>query len=381
MPSISYFCAWLLTGRQNIQKAMATFHQIRVGDVKKETSDCVSIGFDIPEDIEKEFHFIQGQYITLKLGLNGEELRRCYSICSSPSEGKLRVAVKRVVDGRASNWINDELSAGDELEVLTPMGNFYSEVNPDNTKNYILFAGGSGITPMISILKTVLETEPNSSVVLYYGSLTESAIIFKQELDEIQSNFSDRFAIHYILDKPEYEIDSLLKGIMTEDKIKELMSRHVDTGNDNEYFVCGPTGMKDNVLAYLDSTDINKETIHVEIFTSDPEPVVEEETESPVTTGAIESCEATIILDGDEYNMTIGKGDVVLQVVLDAGIDAPYSCRGGMCSTCRAKVTEGKADMKINSALTDGEVEEGYILTCQAFPLTSTLTVDYDEAL
>ena len=360
---------------------MAAFHQLKVSDVKEETSDCVSVGFDIPSALQKEFEFIQGQYITLKLEVNGEALRRCYSICTSPNDGKLRVAVKRVVDGRASNWINGELKAGDDLTVMTPMGNFYSELNPNNKKTYVLFAGGSGITPMMSILKTVLETEPNSSVVLFYGSLTESAIIFKKELDDIQSANSDHLSIHYVLDKPEGVLDTLYIGIMTEDKIHELMTQFVEVGNSNEYFLCGPTGMKDNVLSYLNSSGIDEETIHVEIFTSDPDiPEVDEE-EVGDGAAAFTSCEATIILDGDEYQATIKEGDVVLQVALDAGLDAPYSCRGGMCSTCRAKVIEGKADMKVNSALTDGEVEEGYILTCQAFPLTPTITVNYDEAL
>jgi len=360
---------------------MAAFHQLKVSDVKKETSDCVSVGFNIPADLQEDYRFIQGQYITLKLQINGEELRRCYSICTGPNEGELRVAVKRVVDGRASNWINGDLKAGDELAVMTPMGNFYSALNPANAKTYVLFAGGSGITPMISILKTVLETEPNSSVVLFYGSLTESAIIFKNELDDIQSTHSDRLSIHYILDKPEEELDSLYTGIMTEGKINELMKQFVEVGNSNEYFLCGPTGMKDNVLSYLNSSGIDKQTIHVEIFTSDPDIPELDKAQVPEGSATVTPCDATIILDGDEFQATINEGDVVLQVALDAGMDAPYSCRGGMCSTCRAKVTEGKADMKVNSALTDGEVAEGYILTCQAFPLTPTITVDYDEAL
>jgi len=359
---------------------MAAFHQLKVSDVKKETSDCVSVGFDIPAALQEDFRFIQGQYITLKLQVNEEELRRCYSICTGPGEGELRVAVKRVKDGRASNWINGDLKAGDELTVMTPMGNFYSELNPTNEKTYVLFAGGSGITPMMSILKSVLETEPDSSVVLFYGSLTESAIIFKTELDNIQSAHSDRLSVHYILDKPEGELDSLYIGIMTEDKINELITQFVEVGKSNEYFLCGPTGMKDNVLSYLNGFGIDKETIHVEIFTSDPDLPVVGEAKAPEGTVRVTPCDATIILDGDEYQATIKEGDVVLQAALDAGMDAPYSCRGGMCSTCRAKVTEGKADMKVNSALTDGEVEEGYILTCQAFPLTPTITVDYDEA-
>jgi len=359
---------------------MAAFHQLKVSDVKKETSDCVSVGFDIPAALQEDFRFIQGQYITLKLQVNEEDLRRCYSICTGPGEGELRVAVKRVKDGRASNWINGDLKAGDELTVMTPMGNFYSELNPTNEKTYVLFAGGSGITPMMSILKSVLETEPDSSVVLFYGSLTESAIIFKTELDNIQSAHSDRLSVHYILDKPEGELDSLYIGIMTEDKINELITQFVEVGKSNEYFLCGPTGMKDNVLSYLNGFGIDKETIHVEIFTSDPDLPVVGEAKAPEGTVRVTPCDATIILDGDEYQATIKEGDVVLQAALDAGMDAPYSCRGGMCSTCRAKVTEGKADMKVNSALTDGEVEEGYILTCQAFPLTPTITVDYDEA-
>ncbi|MBL4752991.1 MAG: 2Fe-2S iron-sulfur cluster binding domain-containing protein [Flavobacteriales bacterium] len=360
---------------------MAAFHQLKVKDVREETSDCVSVEFDVPKEIKEDFQFIHGQFLTFKMDVKGEELRRCYSICTGPGNGSLRVAIKRVVDGRVSNWINDELRKGDELTVMTPMGSFFSELHPDNAKNYVLFAGGSGVTPMVSILKAVLKTELNSKVILFYGNLTESAVIFKKELDDLQSKHADRFRIQYILEKPVEEVDELTLGIMSKDKITELMRLYVDTNVDSEYFVCGPTGMKDSVMSYLDATDIDKNTIHVEIFASDPLPVETDLEQSEEALEAIESCEATIILDGDEYTATINKGEVVLDVALEEGMDAPYSCRGGMCSTCRAKVTEGKAEMRINSALTDGEVEEGYILTCQAFPLTATLTVDYDEAL
>ncbi len=358
---------------------MADFYKLRVNDIVRETPSSVSLSFDVPSDIKNEFLFTQGQYITLKLSVNDEELRRCYSICTSPNDGELRVAVKKVEDGRVSTWLNERLKVGDQLDVLPPMGNFYTPLDSSNSKNYILFAGGSGITPIISITKSVLEEEPNSKVVLFYGSLTETEIIFKDKLDEIKAAYSERFSCHYILDTPKEDIDALYQGIMTIDKIKSLMDMYVDIKSDNEYFICGPPGMKDNAMEVLKNLGIEKSRTHIEVFTSDPD--LELNAADAGDGQPVSSCDVTIILDGDEFTVNMNGDGNVLDIALNKGIDAPFSCKGGMCSTCRAKLMSGKVGMRSNSALTDNEVEEGYILTCQSYPLTESITVDYDEAL
>ena len=361
---------------------VAQFHKLRVKDIKRETSDCVSIGFHVPPDLKGDYKFIHGQYLTLKLNLNGKEIRRCYSICTSPvSENELRVAIKKVANGIVSTWLNDHLQEGVELDVLPPMGNFFTKLNPSNSKRYVLLAGGSGITPIISILKTALETELSSSVVLFYGSLNEQSIIFKDELVWLSEKYRNRLEVHHILDKPELEIDILNKGIMTIEKIKKLMELYVDKNNDNEYFLCGPPQMKNNVLKVFDELIIEKKNIHVESFTFSAADAPSVDGKDTIKVEGVARCVTTIILDGVETNLTLGKEENILQAALNAGLNAPFSCRGGMCSTCRAKVLEGKAAMKVNYALSDREVEQGYILSCQAYPITPGIVVNYDEAL
>ena len=362
---------------------MAKFHKLKVVNIIKETADCISIAFEVPQKLKDDYKFIQGQYITLKLHVNGEELRRCYSICTSPvADDELRVAAKKVEKGRGSTWLNESLKVGDVIDVLTPMGNFYTELKPSNKKNYVLLAGGSGITPMMSILKTILHVEPESNIIMFYGNKDKASIIFKEQLDQIAEKNSDRFKIYHILDHQNDAENELLTGIMSPDKTKTLLEKFVDLDQINEYFICGPPGMKDSVLTTLQGLNIDKSNINIELFTVD----TVEDTEAldkKEKTKKVEfkgKCEATIIIDGDETVVEVKAGDVILQAALDADLDAPFSCRGGMCCTCRAKLIEGEVKMDVNYALTDAEVESGYILTCQSHPTTSTVVVNYDEA-
>lgn len=355
---------------------MAKFHTLKVAEVRRETAEAVSIAFDIPEAVKAEYTYIQGQYITLKIQLNGEEVRRSYSVCSSPLVNEpLRVAVKQVKDGRMSTYLNTQLKAGDMLEVMTPMGSFHSAMNAANKKNYVLFAGGSGITPMLSIIKTVLIAEPQSTLVLLYGNRDEASIIFKAELEKIAAEHKERLKMVHVL---EYSADaegSLLRGIMTPEKVKALVENYVGLNLDNEFFICGPGPMMRNVESTLLELKIAKERIHLEYFTVDagaapaqPAPEIAE-LESSVT----------VIMDGEETTFELSsKGKSVLDAAMDAGVDVPFSCKGAVCCTCKAKVLEGKVQMDKNFALTDKEVEEGYILTCQAHPLTEKVLVDYD---
>jgi ring-1,2-phenylacetyl-CoA epoxidase subunit PaaE len=358
---------------------MAKFYRLKVAEVVKETADCVSIAFDVPAEAAGEFNYIQGQYLTLKLNINGEDVRRSYSICSSTAaEEKLRVAIKKVQGGKGSVYLNDQVKAGDVLEVMTPMGNFHTRLDSAHRKNYILFAGGSGITPMLSIIKTVLHVEPSSNIVLFYGNQNEASVIFRKQLDSLSAQHPERLKVHHILAEPAQGTAALFTGMMTKDKNLALIENFVGLNQDNEYFICGPTGMMDSVVAALTSLQIEKARIHVEYFT----PPLEESDIKQISDADLSSfvrCEVTIICDGEETTITVEPGENILDKAIDANVDAPYACKGGSCCTCRALLVEGKVEMAVNFALLESEVEEGYILTCQSHPLTPRVVVDYDR--
>ena len=357
---------------------MSKFHSLKVTEVVRETADAVSIAFEVPGNLKQEYRYKQGQYLTLKLMINGQELRRSYSICSSPlEENELRVAVKKVKDGRVSTYINDSVKAGNQLEVMIPMGNFYTEMNPANKKNYVLFAGGSGITPMLSILKTVLKAEPQSTVTLLYGNNDEASVIFKNQIDAIVAANASRIKVVHILANAPAGYTALQTGLMTKEKNAELIRTYVDVNADNEYFVCGPTPMMDKVKEALTDLKINEAKIHIEYFTT---PVnADDATKAPVVN--VSGAKATIILDGDEHEVVLQPDETVLEAALRIGLDAPYACQGGSCCTCRALLEQGQVEMTVNYALSSSEVKEGYILTCQSHPKTSSVVVNYDKGI
>jgi ring-1,2-phenylacetyl-CoA epoxidase subunit PaaE len=355
---------------------MAKFNTLTIKDIKRETADSVSVAFEIPENLKNDYKFIQGQYITLKRIFNGEDVRRSYSICSSPiTENELRVAVKEVPGGKFSTWLNREAKVGDTLEVMTPMGNFYSEMNASNQKHYVLFAGGSGITPIYSILKTVLAAEPNSRITLFYANRNEDSIIFKNGINELEEKYNNRFKVYNILDTAPANYPDLYKGILSKDKVKTLIEKHVDLKLDNEFFICGPTPMMDNVNETLESFNVDKKKIHIEYFTAKETKA----TEKTSSAGGVIQSNVTIIMDGVETTIKLASnGKTILDAAMDAGLDAPFACKGAVCCTCKAKVLNGNVSMDMNYALTDDEVAEGYILTCQAHPQSENVTVDYD---
>ncbi len=356
---------------------MARFHTLIVKDIRRETADAVSIAFDIPLAIQHEYQFKQGQYITVKLTVNGEELRRSYSICTSPySEKELRVAVKEVQDGRASTLMNRTWKVGDAVEVMTPMGNFSSILSGNNKKHYVLFAGGSGITPMMSILKSVLYIEKQSNVTLVYANRDEDSVIFKTEIEKIVSENSDRVKVLNVYDNPKTQVSDLQKGLLSVDRVKAIVENYGGV-NADEYFICGPGPMMENIKQGLENLKIAKEKVHIEYFSAVADAVAK--AEGAVVTGADVNSEVTVIQYGIETTMKLNTaGLTILDAAIDAGVDAPFSCKGAVCCTCRAKVIEGKAKMDANFALTDAEVEDGFILTCQAHPLTEKLVVDFD---
>ena len=319
---------------------MAGFHKLVVGDVKQETDRCISIGLEVPADKAELFEYTQGQYLTLNVRVKGEELRRSYSLCSSPLEEGLRIAVKQVPEGRVSTHLLQQLKPGDTLEVMEPVGGFHSPMNPDHTKEYVLFAAGSGITPIYSILKTVLMTEPNSRIVLFYGNRSTESIVFKQGLEDLVTTYGERLQVYHILSAGTHN-DPLYNGQISADKAKQLLNRFTAGEKDREYFICGPYEMMMNVKSILESDHVDSACIHIELFTTPVESGQEQQVDTPV---AMEGKSMVkVIIDGDEMEMEIDpNGDSILDMTLESGMDAPFACKGAVCCTCKAKVTEGK---------------------------------------
>lgn len=359
---------------------MARFHTLTVANVHKETNDTIVVSINIPKELRQEFTFIHGQYLTLKLNVNGEELRRSYSICSSPLDPEtISIAVKKVAGGRASTALVDKLQPGMGMEVMIPMGNFHTKLEPTQVRHYVAFAAGSGITPILSILTTTLRTEPNSRFSLFYGNSEENRIIFRSKLEELKAHYGDRLSVYHILTCGTHE-DMLFNGRITDEKAAQLLKRFVTDSLDKEYFICGPEQMMVNVSEALEKNGVDRKRIHIELFTS---PVPSDAKKPPVAVGEgafSGTSKVKVILDGREYTMEVkASGDAVLDVALDAGLDVPFACKGAVCCTCKARVVEGKVEMAMNYALTDEEVEDGYVLTCQTHPRSANVTIDYDQ--
>jgi ring-1,2-phenylacetyl-CoA epoxidase subunit PaaE len=355
---------------------MARFHTLTVKDIRRETAEAVSVAFEVPPQQQPEYQFKQGQYITLKLKVDGDEIRRSYSLCSSPfAEKELRVAIKEVPGGKLSTYINRDLKIGAKIEVMTPMGNFHTPLSGSNKKHYVLFAGGSGITPMLSILKSVLYVEKQSRVTLIYANRNEESTIFKNELENMASS-NPNFKLAYILEHPQTKIADFQTGIVTIDKAQALIE-HFECKNADEYFICGPGPMMENVKHTLETLKVPKEKIHIEYFTSVLDAV--NKAENAPSDDANVKASIKVIQYGVETDFELETGSIsILEAAIEAGVDAPFSCKGAVCCTCRAKVLEGKVKMTANFALTDEEIAEGFILTCQSHPLTEKVVVDYD---
>ena len=347
---------------------MATFHKINIQDVIRETAEAVSLVFKIPGNLKSKFAFHSGQYLTLKKTINGKEVRRAYSICSSPSDTYLKVAIKAVENGTFSTYATSELKSGNFIEISEPEGKFILDPKPN--KNYIAFAAGSGITPILSMIKDVLENETSSTFTLIYGNKTVADTIFKNELDALKEANSDRFNLHYICSREQQE-GSLFGRIDIGHTNYYINNKYKNTIFDAA-FLCGPEAMIKEVSTALSEHGLADENIHFELFTVS----VNEDNVGQIKEG---ETEITVLLDDEESTFIMQQTDNILAASLRNDLDAPYSCQGGVCSSCLAKVTEGKAIMVKNSILTDGEVEEGLILTCQAYPTTPKITIDFDD--
>ncbi|MFC2109093.1 2Fe-2S iron-sulfur cluster-binding protein [Bacteroidota bacterium] len=348
---------------------MPQFHTLKIKEIIKETFNAVSILFDVPEDLKKTYSFVAGQYVTIRTKINNETIRRAYSICSSENSGNLRIAVKAIEKGIFSNYAFSELSANDTLEVAPPEGNFKLETSKTNLKNYLGFAAGSGITPVLSMIKTVLENEPKSTFTLIYGNKSSEETIFKNELDTLAKKFIARLNVKYVLSQEKVEgtrfgrIDKTATNYIVREKFNHLSF--------DEVYLCGPEEMIKTVSTTLTEDGFLKENINYELFVSsaDTKEVTNNEGLS----------EITVLVDDEETTFTMDKKDTILAASLRHNLDAPYSCQGGVCSSCMCKVTIGKAVMTSNSILSESEIEEGLVLACQAHPVTETIAVDFDD--
>lgn len=364
--------------KQTAERKAGHFHNLTVTDVNRETSDCVSVAFEIPADLQEDFKYIPGQYVTLRTVINGEDVRRSYSICSSPLDGELRVAIKQVDGGVFSTYANQELKVGDELRVMSPQGNFIVQPNAEHANTYVAFAAGSGITPVMSILKSVLEIEAQSKFVLFYGNRSSSSIIFKTELEDLKDKYLNRLEIHHILSREDQGSD-LLYGRIDAEKVTHCAKSFFEPENVTGFYLCGPGSMIDAASSTLEKLGVAKQKIHFELFTSVGHADQVDHSKDSAEKTKVDSA-VTVILDGDEthFDMT-GTGKTILDAALDAGADVPFACKGAVCCTCRAKVLEGSAEMDMNYALMDDEVADGYILTCQSHPTSARVVVSYDE--
>jgi ring-1,2-phenylacetyl-CoA epoxidase subunit PaaE len=356
---------------------MARFFPLQISALEKATDDCTVVTFEVPEKLYESFKFLPGQHLTLRKELDKEDVRRSYSLCSSPIEKKWKVAVKQIPEGKFSTYINNTLSIGDTLEVMPPSGLF--GVIPDESKvrNYVFFAAGSGITPILSMIKTHLALEPNSKCQLFYLNKNAKSIIFKEEIEQIRNKYFGRFEIFYFLTREQRDIE-LFNGRFTPEKIQQLSETLLNVDNTDECFICGPEQMVFMIRDELSKLGMSKDHIHYELFVSG----LSEEDKKRVEDARKKrkgSTEITVLDGGKEFHFDMSRDDDnILDAALSAGADLPFACKGGVCSTCKCKVIEGEVEMKINYALEKEEVAQNYVLSCQSIPTTKKVIIDFD---
>lgn len=365
---------------------MSDFHKLRIKEVIKETDDCVTLQFDLNEDNKKHFYFTAGQYLTIKANIGGSEVRRAYSICTGQKEKNLGVSIKKVKGGKMSTYLNEDVKKGDVLEVMQPDGRFTLITHVDMQRDHYFFAAGSGITPVMSMIRSMLEDEPKSTAYLLYGSKDETSIIFKKQLEDLHSHYEGQLVIEHTLSQPTMEKSGGLlgmfgkkrsswpglKGRIDSSKVVGFIHSHPSKSDNKEYYICGPGSMIDTVRTTLLGNGVDTKNIHQEYFTSGS-------SDTSDVARAKAGASLTAYLSGKEINLTIEKGKTLLDTLLDAGYEAPYSCTSGACSTCMAKVTKGSAEMESCFALDDDEIKEGYVLTCQAHPTSDDVEIRYED--
>ena len=366
------------------------FHSLKVKSIVPETADAVLVSFEVPEALHAAYRFKPGQHVTLRFELNGKEYRRSYSMCNRPADGALSICVKRVQWGVVSNYIIDQLKVGDEVDVMTPEGRFVCEANPDNKKNYYLFAAGSGITPLMSIAKTLLEEERMSYVFLLYGNRNENSIIFKDELDRMAREYEGQFFVKHTLSQPEKTKKGGIGALFSKGKItwtgdtgridaakvrQFIQEDYPPRHQVSEYYICGPGTFIQTVEGALLESGVDKAHIHHEYFTN---PDQEKSSAPPKKEEKVDGARVVVTLDKQKFELNVPANKTILEALLEQGVDAPYSCTSGACATCMAKVTKGAVSMDTCFALEDSEVANGYILTCQSHPTTETVELTFD---
>ena len=358
---------------------MARFHSLDVVDVRRETRDAVVVTLKPRDEDAGLFDFTQGQYLTFRRRFDEEELRRSYSICAGKGEGFLQVGIKRVDGGAFSTWANESLAAGEVLEAMPPMGNFHTPLDPGAARHYLGFAGGSGITPLLSIIKTVLAAEPGSSFTLVYANRQISSIMFREDLEDLKNRYLGRLSVLHVLEAEAQEID-LFTGRIDAAKCAALFKTWIDLASVDTTYICGPEPMMLAIAGALKEHGLADGQIKFELFASGQPGRAKKRVASSAAVTSNSTTEATITLDGATRTFRMPKeGTSLLDAALEANLDAPYACKAGVCSTCRAKVLEGEAEMAVNHALEDYEVRQGYVLTCQCFPLSDKIVVSFDQ--
>ena len=360
----------------NAIQSAPRFHQLRVASIIRETPEAVSIGFEIPPELAQDYRFAAGQYLTLRKTIKGEEIRRSYSICTAPGDHDLRVAVKQIENGLFSGWVNQQLKPGDMIEVMTPTGRFGLAHAPGNGRHHVAFAAGSGITPVLSIIRDVLAREPDSDFTLFYGNRATETILFRTALDDLKDEYLSRLTVYHILSREQQDV-AALNGYIDAEKVRKWLQDVVPAARIDHAFVCGPEAMLETVEAALHEAGVAAAKIHTERFVSahggkpQPKPVIDDK--------APPAHIATLIVDGKQRDVPVAEGEAVLDAALRAGMDLPFACKGGMCSTCRARVLEGEVEMALNYALEPWETEAGFVLTCQSHAKTPRVVIDYDQ--
>ncbi len=355
---------------------MATFHKVKVKDIYKEIDDCSVVSFDIPPELTSQFTYKQGQHLTLKADIQGEDTRRSYSLCSSPVNQEWKVAVKLIPGGKFSSYVNTKLKQGDVLEIMSPSGNFGVDVS-EKPKTYMAFAAGSGITPVLSMIKTHLALEPNSNFKLFYLNRTVKSIIFKEEIEQLRNQYFGRFEIFYFLTKERRDIE-LMNGRFTSEKLQEIFQKLVNVTEVDEAFLCGPEAMVFLVRDELIKAGMPKDNVHYELFVTG---LSEEDIKRAerLAQQNVEGVEITVVDGGKEFHFTMTSDyDNILDAALAAGADLPFACKGGVCSTCKCQVLEGSVEMKVNYALEESELAQNFVLSCQSVPTSESVKVNYD---
>jgi ring-1,2-phenylacetyl-CoA epoxidase subunit PaaE len=353
------------------------FHNLRVAEVKRETPDAVSVRLELPPELADTFKFRAGQHLTFRHTIDGEELRRNYSLCVAPDEGVLKIGVKQIAGGVFSGWVNSALKAGDELEVMAPHGSFCWTFDADARNEYAAFAGGSGITPILSLMKTALSLEPRSRFTLFYGNRTSVGIMFLEEIAALKDRYLDRLQVYHFLEDEEEEI-ALFNGRLDRAKTEEVLGALIDPGHVDAFFICGPGPMMDAIEDALLARGVDKPRVLIERFTTGPLSAAQAAAARAAEEKAA-GLKMSITLNGRRMNVTFDpEKHSILDNVRAAGLPAPFACKGGVCATCRAKVTAGDVQMKVNYGLSAEELADGYVLTCQATPVSEGVALTYD---